>query len=89
MTVHRSVVKWFDAKRGYGFIEDPAGDQDIFVHFTSISTERRFKSLRTGQVVEFELQDGPRGPHAVEVVVTESPDEPVTSDEQAVMAESA
>lgn len=64
MAVHRSVVKWFDAKKGYGFIVHPQGDPDIFVHYSAIDTERRFKTLRTGQVVEFELNDGPKGLHA-------------------------
>lgn len=68
MAVHRSVVKWFDAKKGYGFIVHPQGDPDIFVHYSSIDSERRFKTLRTGQVVEFELNDGPKGLHAHNVM---------------------
>lgn len=64
MTVHRSIVKWFDAKKGYGFIVHPDGASDVFVHYSSIDTERRFKTLRTGQTVEFELKDGPKGLHA-------------------------
>lgn len=67
MAVQRSVVKWFDAKKGYGFIVHPQGQSDIFVHYSSIDTEKRFKTLRTGQVVEFELQDGPKGLHASNV----------------------
>ena len=67
MTVQRSVVKWFDAKKGYGFIVHPLGESDIFVHYSSIDTEKRFKTLRTGQVVEFELEDGPKGLHALNV----------------------
>lgn len=64
MAVFRSVVKWFDAKKGYGFIVHPHGEADVFVHYSSIDTDRRFRTLRTGQVVEFELQDGPKGVHA-------------------------
>ncbi len=68
MAVVRSVVKWFDAKKGYGFIVHPDGGGDIFVHYSQIQTEKRFKTLRTGQVVDFELKDGPKGLHAHEVV---------------------
>lgn len=67
MIMQRSVVKWFDAKKGYGFIVNPQGGQDIFVHYSQIETDRRFKTLRTGQVVEYELHDGPKGPHAINV----------------------
>ncbi len=67
MTTQRSVVKWFDAKKGYGFIVNPQGGQDIFVHYSQIETDRRFKTLRTGQVIEYQLHDGPKGPHAINV----------------------
>ena len=71
MVTQRSVVKWFDAKKGYGFIVNPQGGQDIFVHYSQIQTDKRFKTLRTGQVVEYRLHDGPKGPHAVEVLLFE------------------
>ncbi|WP_439653181.1 cold shock domain-containing protein [Rhodothermus marinus] len=48
-------------KKGYGFIIHPEGGADIFVHYSQIISERRFKTLRTGQVVEFELHEGPKG----------------------------
>ncbi len=67
MITQRSVVKWFDAKKGYGFIVNPQGGQDIFVHYSQIETDRRFKTLRTGQVIEYQLHDGPKGPHAINV----------------------
>jgi CspA family cold shock protein len=76
MTIQRSVVKWFDAKKGYGFIVHPRGGSDVFVHYSQIDTEKRFKTLRTGQVVEYELHDGPKGLHAVNVnLVEEQPAE--------------
>jgi len=68
MVARRGVVKWFDAKKGYGFIVHPDGGADIFVHFSQIISERRFKTLRTGQWVEFELHEGPKGLDARNVV---------------------
>lgn len=74
MAMQRSVVKWFDAKKGYGFIVNPQGGSDVFVHYSQIDTERRFKTLRTGQVVEYELEDGPKGLHAVNIgILDEQP----------------
>lgn len=80
MITQRSVVKWFDAKKGYGFIVNPQGGQDIFVHYSQIETEKRFKTLRTGQVIEYQLHDGPKGPHAINVSFLE--EEPADHDEQ-------
>lgn len=68
MSTRRSVVKWFDAKKGYGFIHHPEGKDDIFVHYSAIASDKRFKTLRTGQTVDFELEDGPKGLHAHNVV---------------------
>jgi CspA family cold shock protein len=68
MALYRSVVKWFDAKKGYGFIENTDGGPDIFVHYSQIGNDKRFKTLRTGQVVEYELEDGAKGPHAINIV---------------------
>lgn len=62
-------VKWFDEKKGYGFITKDEGG-DIFVHHTGIAGEG-FKSLTQGQAVEFEVAQGDRGPKAVNVHVIE------------------
>ncbi|MGL6174036.1 MAG: cold-shock protein CspD [Cellulosilyticaceae bacterium] len=59
-------VKWFNAEKGFGFIERENGD-DVFVHFTAIQTEG-FKTLEEGQEVEFEIVEGNRGPQASNVV---------------------
>jgi len=58
-------VKWFDGAKGYGFITRDGGG-DVFVHFSQIQGEG-FRSLSEGQSVEFEVQEGPKGPLAVEV----------------------
>ena len=59
-------VKWFNAEKGFGFIEREDGD-DVFVHFSAIQSEG-FKSLEEGQEVEFEIVEGERGPQAANVV---------------------
>ncbi|MBB6218320.1 CspA family cold shock protein [Anaerosolibacter carboniphilus] len=59
------TVKWFNAEKGFGFIEREGGD-DVFVHFTAIQTEG-FKTLQEGQKVEFEIEQGDRGPQAKNV----------------------
>lgn len=59
-------VKWFNAEKGYGFIEGDDG-KDVFVHFSAIQTDG-FKTLEEGQAVEFEVVEGARGPQAANVV---------------------
>lgn len=59
-------MKWFNDSKGYGFIEREDGD-DVFVHFSAIQGEG-FKSLSEGDVVEFDITEGPKGPQASNVV---------------------
>ncbi len=59
-------VKWFNAEKGFGFIEVDGGD-DVFVHYSAIEAEG-FKTLEEGQEVEFEIVEGNRGPQAANVV---------------------
>ncbi|MCW9132882.1 cold-shock protein [Bacillus cereus] len=59
-------VKWFNAEKGFGFIERENGD-DVFVHFSAIQQEG-YKSLEEGQQVQFDIVDGARGPQAANVV---------------------
>jgi len=61
----RGKVKWFNDKKGYGFIAQEGG-RDVFVHFSNIKGEG-YKSLAEGQEVEFEVVDGAKGPQAVNV----------------------
>jgi len=59
-------VKWFNAEKGYGFIETEEGN-DVFVHFSAIQMEG-YKTLEEGQAVEFDIVQGARGPQAANVV---------------------
>lgn len=59
------TVKWFNAEKGFGFIE-VEGQDDVFVHFSAIQ-EEGFKTLEEGQVVSFEIEEGQRGPQAANV----------------------
>ena len=61
--------KWFDSKKGYGFIMSENG-KEIFVHFSGIAA-KGFKSLNEGQTVEFEVANGAKGEQAVNVTVVE------------------
>ena len=58
-------VKWFNAEKGFGFIE-VEGEDDVFVHFSAIQGEG-FKTLEEGQDVTFEIEQGARGPQAANV----------------------
>ncbi|HEX2967006.1 MAG TPA: cold-shock protein [Syntrophorhabdaceae bacterium] len=62
-------VKWFNDSKGYGFIEQDNGE-DVFVHFSAVQQDG-FKSLKTGEKVEFEIVQGPKGPQASNVVKSE------------------
>ena len=61
------TVKWFNDAKGFGFIERPGGEGDIFVHYSSIRGEG-FRSLSEGQQVEFEVVQGDKGQQASDVV---------------------
>jgi cold shock protein len=63
--MEQGKVKWFNAEKGFGFIEREGGD-DVFVHFSAIQSEG-FKTLDEGQSVTFEVEQGQRGPQATNV----------------------
>lgn len=64
------TVKWFNAAKGYGFIEPEGGGDDVFVHFSAIKAEG-YRTLNEGQSVTYEVETGPKGSHATEVIVNE------------------
>jgi CspA family cold shock protein len=65
------TVKWFNDAKGYGFIAPEGGEKDLFVHHTNIAGEG-FKTLADGAKVEFEPQEGAKGPEATNVAVVSS-----------------
>ena len=67
MSKTTGTVKWFDEKKGFGFIEREGGS-DVFVHFKAIQNEG-FKTLSDGQAVEFDVEDGQKGPQAANVTI--------------------
>jgi len=60
------TVKWFNESKGFGFITPSDGSKDVFVHYSAIANEG-FRTLTEGQQVSFEVQDGAKGPQAVNV----------------------
>ena len=64
--MQQGTVKWFNAKKGYGFISDAEGN-DVFVHYSGLNMEG-FKSLEEGAAVSFDVTEGEKGPQAANVV---------------------
>ena len=65
----QGTVKWFNAAKGYGFIAPADGSKDLFVHFSSIQdTGNGYRSLNEGDQVEFNVEEGQKGPQATNVV---------------------
>ena len=69
--LQRGVVKWFNDAKGFGFIEHETG-RDVFVHYSVIEADG-FKTLKDGEVVDYELKEGDKGLHAARVLRTNPP----------------
>jgi len=66
--MNKGTVKWFNAQKGFGFITNDNGGEDVFVHFSGIASNG-FKTLEEGQKVIFDLEKGQRGMQAVNVTL--------------------
>jgi len=69
MNMAQGTVKWFNAEKGFGFIAQDGGGEDVFVHFSAIQSSG-YKSLDENQKVEFDVTAGPKGPQAENVRVS-------------------
>lgn len=65
----KGYVKWFNSQKGWGFVTRDDGDGDVFIHYSKINMEG-FKTLKQGDEVEFDLEEGNRGPIAANVKPT-------------------
>ncbi|MBU2918916.1 cold shock domain-containing protein CspD [Psychrosphaera sp. F3M07] len=63
-------VKWFNNAKGFGFIKEEGKEEDIFAHFSTITMDG-YKTLKAGQDVEFDLTEGPKGLHAINIKLGE------------------
>jgi CspA family cold shock protein len=64
--MEKGTIRWFDNKKGYGFIEKESDGQDLFVHYSAIDMEG-YKTLKAKEEVEFNVVDGDKGPQAADV----------------------
>ena len=72
----KGTVKWFNDAKGFGFIEQESGGEDVFVHYSTIQTEG-YRSLKEGQKVEFEVEGADKGLRATNVRATSDEGAPV------------
>ena len=68
----RTFLLWFDSRKGFGFITREDGSGDIFVHFSAIKgDDNEFKIIYEGDIVEFEITEGQKGPQATDLTIVE------------------
>ena len=67
--MQKGTVKWFNEDKGYGFITPEEGGKDLFVHYSDIQSATGYATLRDGQVVQFDIEQGMKGPCAKKVTV--------------------
>ena len=75
MASETGLIRWFNNKKGYGFIQNNADSKDIFVHYSAVVMDG-YKTLKTNDKVSFDIVQGEKGPQAANVVVTEASQEP-------------
>ena len=66
----KGTVKWFNSRKGYGFISSEEGN-DVFVHYSALAGDEEYKTLNENDKVEFEVVEGQKGPQASNVIVIE------------------
>ena len=72
----QGIVKWFNPEKGYGFIEQQGVGGDVFVHYSQIIEMDGYRTLAEGDPVEFEVEQRPKGLHALNVVVLRTEGDP-------------
>jgi cold shock protein len=83
------IVKWFNNTKGYGFILSDSGSGDIFAHYSAIDMDG-YKTLKAGQSVQFEAEQGPKGLHAKKIqAVEDASEDAVPEPEQELPVEAA
>ncbi|WP_425331939.1 cold shock domain-containing protein CspD [Pseudomonas eucalypticola] len=78
MSMANGKVKWFNNAKGYGFIVEEGKSEDLFAHYSAIKMDG-YKTLKAGQPVKFEIIQGPKGLHAVEISAATDTPSPVAA----------
>ena len=76
----QGIVKWFNNSKGFGFIDACDGGSDVFAHYSAIEMEG-YKTLPQGATVSYEMVEGPKGRHAMAIVLVSKPPRPVEETE--------
>ena len=77
--MEKGLVRWFNNKKGYGFLQKESDGKDIFVHYSAIAMEG-YKTLQTNDKVTFDVVDGEKGPQAANVIAVGGTGTPVTKE---------